>query len=161
MEQVFNAIEGLFKQIKLAIEDLINWLKFIFDWPDILRTKEAIKYIFNLGLNILPQLLKYFNDNILLPTVSQLEDKIDGFFQNVKESIGLSFDEIKKTQSLPPHYESASSHNIVQSNFMNNSGRPPQFILYKSTLQSEVQGIFDDLKGFATQVNDLLDFKMS
>ncbi len=42
-EQVFSAIEWLFKKIWIAFKDLIKWLGFLFEWKDILKTKNILK----------------------------------------------------------------------------------------------------------------------
>lgn len=43
---VMNGILFVFDQIKVAIEDLIAWLGFLFSWPDILRTHSVLKNVF-------------------------------------------------------------------------------------------------------------------
>ena len=43
----FNCIEMLFNKIKVAFNDLFEWLGFLFKWDDILRSKKAVKYLFN------------------------------------------------------------------------------------------------------------------
>ena len=42
---VVGAIEFVFNQIKVAFEDIIAWLGFVFKWDDILRTHKVIKNV--------------------------------------------------------------------------------------------------------------------
>lgn len=46
-EQVFAAVEWLFKKIYLFFKDLIAWIGFLFDWHDILVTKDVLKQFSN------------------------------------------------------------------------------------------------------------------
>lgn len=54
---VVQAAEFVFNKIKVFFEDLVQWLGFIFDWDDILRTHNAIK-------NMLKQYVGYCVANI-------------------------------------------------------------------------------------------------
>lgn len=46
-EQVFAGLEWLFKKIYLFFKDLIEWIGFLFDWHDILVTKDVLKQFIN------------------------------------------------------------------------------------------------------------------
>jgi len=47
---VAGAIEFVFQQIKVFFEDLVNWLGFLFNWDDILRTQKVIKNFIKMGV---------------------------------------------------------------------------------------------------------------
>jgi len=44
---VVHAVEFIFNKIKVFFEDLIKWLGFLFQWPDIVRTHRVMKNILN------------------------------------------------------------------------------------------------------------------
>jgi hypothetical protein len=50
MNAVLQGIEFVFNKIKVFFEDLIKWLGFLFQWKDILRTKDVLKNIMRLSL---------------------------------------------------------------------------------------------------------------
>lgn len=50
-QEVFAAVEWLFKKIALFLKELIEWLGFLFAWKDILHTRTALKQMFNGGLS--------------------------------------------------------------------------------------------------------------
>lgn len=51
MNAVLQGIEFVFNKIKVFFEDLIKWLGFLFQWKDILRTKDVLKNIMRLSIN--------------------------------------------------------------------------------------------------------------
>jgi hypothetical protein len=48
MSDVLHGIEFVFKKIAVALEKLVEWVGFIFNWNDIKRTHQVIKNIFKL-----------------------------------------------------------------------------------------------------------------
>lgn len=49
-EQVWEVVEWVFQQIGAAIEELIEWLSFLFEWGDILNTHVVMRKMTQLGL---------------------------------------------------------------------------------------------------------------
>jgi hypothetical protein len=47
-QAVLGVMQVVFQKLKVAYNDLVSWLGFVFDWQDILRTKAAIKGIYKL-----------------------------------------------------------------------------------------------------------------
>jgi len=45
IEQLFDIVATVFHAIGAAFEDLVKWLGFLFSWPDILRTKDALSHV--------------------------------------------------------------------------------------------------------------------
>lgn len=50
VEKVLGAVKWIYEAIKTAIEDLIKYLEFLFEWKDITRTKEVFKNLCKLYL---------------------------------------------------------------------------------------------------------------
>jgi hypothetical protein len=48
---VLQGVEFIFNKIKVFFEDLIKWLGFLFQWKDILRTKDVLKNIIRVSIN--------------------------------------------------------------------------------------------------------------
>ncbi|KAJ5381987.1 uncharacterized protein N7496_004415 [Penicillium cataractarum] len=47
-QAVVGVMQLVFEKLKVAFNDLVSWLGFIFDWQDILRTQAAIKGVYKL-----------------------------------------------------------------------------------------------------------------
>jgi hypothetical protein len=86
LETVFNRIvEGL-KSVLEAIEDVLAWLKMLFDWGDILNTHQVLKQCVNTTL-----------DNIAGSDFSALEDKVQSFASWLTEQVDTAFDALEST----------------------------------------------------------------
>jgi hypothetical protein len=67
-EAVVGAVSWLFTQIKTAVEDIIRYVSFLFEWDDIRRTKDVFHnmitlYLGNIASDI-KKVQKQFDDNI-------------------------------------------------------------------------------------------------
>lgn len=72
---VAKAFEYAFNAIKVAFEDLVKWLGFIFDWGDIVRTHKVLKnMVRTYGQKTIDDLPKF-------------EDAVKSFFNNIDERI--------------------------------------------------------------------------
>ncbi|KAF3400012.1 hypothetical protein F1880_008053 [Penicillium rolfsii] len=47
-QAVVGVMQVVFHKLKVAYDDLVSWLGFVFDWQDILRTQAAIKGVYKL-----------------------------------------------------------------------------------------------------------------
>lgn len=75
VEKVVGAIQAVFQAIKTAIDDLIQFVKFLFAWGDIQLTKDVFK---NMTLVIIQSALDEINT---------IEDKVDTLLENLKTEI--------------------------------------------------------------------------
>ncbi len=78
MNDVLHGVQLVFAQIGVFIDKLVQWLGWIFNWPDILRTRSVIKNIFR-------QYAQHCGDNLepwkqeLSNAFDGLEDKLDAW----------------------------------------------------------------------------------
>ncbi|KAH7353145.1 hypothetical protein BKA66DRAFT_598166 [Pyrenochaeta sp. MPI-SDFR-AT-0127] len=72
---VVNAVEFLFNKLKVAFEDLVRWLGFLFSWDDIKRTHSVLKHV-------LKTQSQYFIDSI-----DSLEANVEAFFNGAEDQI--------------------------------------------------------------------------
>lgn len=120
VEQAFDLIEGIFEQIKVSFERLFEWLGFLFDWQDIIRTKEVVKHIVNQGFDVMRaslQFVKVESDSYFNTLKAQITDSFNRMIQNQlgKESIKFASD-----VAAPPGVEKSNSLNVVSTTFQNN-----------------------------------------
>lgn len=75
-EALISGIEVVWNLIGVAIEKIVEFIKFVFDWDDILKTKDVMKKLFNLGMDKLTDSVeksKVFVDDI----IDEVTKKID------------------------------------------------------------------------------------
>ena len=118
IDKFFDYVEIVFKKIGVSFQSLFEWLGFIFDWEDILRSKKAVKYLFN-------KQLSYFKSQSGAWSKMMCDD-IEKFKQDAHKTMN-DFADIISGKSLFGYYNEqkvenkditeAMSNNLVQDKF--------------------------------------------
>lgn len=74
-DKLVGCIQAVFNYIKVGIEKIVDFLKFMFDWDDVLKTKDVSKKLFNLGLDKLGESANGIKDTV--------QDFIDEITKNI------------------------------------------------------------------------------
>ena len=74
-EKIAGALEQIFKAIKTAVEDVIDYLKFLFDWDDFVRTKDVFKQL----------LLMHFG--LVIDQVAEFKEDFNALITKMKHSV--------------------------------------------------------------------------
>ncbi len=166
IEQTFDLVEEIFKAVAVKFEQLFRWLGFIFNWDDILRSKEVIKYAFG-------QMFQ-FTESALAKIEKQVVGGINTFEQQVKQTFEeyintmlgqhttlagfrQNHDQIP-TQAEANFFQSAGL-NVFQPAFINNVGKGPgmsrsnQDTLFTLSTEanSAIDALITQLSNYATQ----------
>lgn len=156
---VVGAVEWVFKAIKTAIEDIINFIKFLFEWDDIRRTKDVLH-------NLIKRYLEgQVND---IQTAKQAFDTMIGDVEStVSEWAGVTdWSGIGTAASKPasgsasnPMQNQTSASQHFSHHFQNNasnvtiiSGAPSPDLI-----QSLIDDLFTALKSEAHVLDGVLD----
>ncbi len=124
VEQAFDIIGTIFAAIGVAFEKLVEWLGFLFNWPDIVRTKNALAHAVLQTLplaKIAATTLQKDAAHRIAGLKSQLQDSVHKVLQNVlgTDSSPISFNEAHGTP--PQAMDAAAGTNIVLSGFTANA----------------------------------------
>jgi hypothetical protein len=87
IEQLFQLTEALLAQVHVHFEALYQWLGFVFDWPEIVRTAKAMNYTVNQFLGFFQGAvggMRAFFDQ----GVGPLQGSLDQLFQQAILSVG-------------------------------------------------------------------------
>ncbi|MBD2677204.1 MULTISPECIES: hypothetical protein [Nostoc] len=113
LEQVFDIAEGIFQNVKIFFEDLFDWLGFLFNWNDILRSKEAIKYTFNQFIPVIQAGLTSVKNRVI--------GGIDAFERNIQSTFEGYIQQIAATQTITQvEQTNVKPQPSVQSNVVTN-----------------------------------------
>ncbi|MDC9592968.1 hypothetical protein [Xenorhabdus sp. IM139775] len=137
-EKFFNAVvksvqdaldiaSSIFDYIKLTTEKIFEWIGFVFDWNDILRTKEAVSHVLSLqkeffigatekARHTVDQGLEYIKDGIdnsFDKLIGQYKDKNVGYYYSQVESFK------NKNSKLSENMDSAFSNNFLLDHVLN------------------------------------------
>jgi len=131
IEIFLQAVASLAKDVVDAIEMAIKWLRMLFDWDDIIRTKKVVRYYIDQSLK---NLASDFNTTIpkdLIAAFTKAKSEIVDVFNNLEQLFeqGVSFNDIGPSSSSEPvaqggpPYEGVSGKmayqvNAVQCNYV-------------------------------------------
>lgn len=130
VEKVVAAVKWVYEKIKTAIEDLIKFLEFLFQWKDFRRTKDVIynitrRYLEH-ELKQIPKYKKSFDDNIqqLIQTISDWAGIVDG------ADLGDMGNAPVRKKSKPTEGQSAPG-SLLTSHYTNNVSQGESFTTLK------------------------------
>lgn len=159
VEKVVGAVRWLYEVIKTAIEDLIKYLEFLFQWKDITRTKAVFKNLSKIYLrheiDQMGQLKGIFDDEMkkLVKIVNDWGGITDW------KGLGDAATSPVDASSQPGKGESAPG-NLLLSHFQNNAGNikitPVNHILVPDN-KSIIDLLFDALKREGVIFDAVLD----
>jgi hypothetical protein len=103
LETVFNRIIQGLKDIWQAIIDVINFLKQLFEWDDILLTHQVIKACINSFMTTAVADIGDF-ETLVSDQFANLESQVKGIFQNLESAFqpGQTFNQFANAQSSNP-----------------------------------------------------------
>jgi len=121
LESLLHKVEHLFKLALNAIKELIHWLAALFNWDDILRTKEVYKYYINAMLTGLEgelgkQAVTSIKDNFdkIKSIVNNSFNQAESFFEG-KNLNSMTTDDTKKKKT---DMDNLSQRHSVRSNYI-------------------------------------------
>ncbi len=97
-EKVVAVVEGLFEAIGMKVEEVIKWLRYVFDWDDILNTREHLS-------KAILDALDLFGTKIA-PAVKK---PIQEFFETQKKSVVKNLDDTIRALGGRPDAGSSTS----------------------------------------------------
>jgi hypothetical protein len=124
VQEVFDIVEGIFATVGAAFDRVFDWLAFAFDWDDIKRTAQVVKYLHLQSLNLLPAALHavqmWADDEI-----EDLTSQVDTFFDHLAQSVIGKHDLITLQEPAKPSpaFSFSVSNNVLQTALLNNTGR--------------------------------------
>lgn len=158
VEKAFDLAESVFAAVKVFFQQLYEWLGFLFNWGDILRTRDALAYTINTGLDFLSG------------AVGGIQKKIDGGIDTLQRQLQQWFDQAKRDIAGPyslggyeqantpddPNTSQSVANNIVFSGLVNNAGAATCTMDLAQEIRSN-----DSFTDFFNQLTQLVDFTES
>ena len=127
VEKAFDLAEEVFKAIGAGFDEVYRWLGFIFNWADIIRTKEVIKYsVDQMGL-FAPIVVSALQSQ-LGSYISSAKAQVHNLFKQAREGVPGKSNMLGIQQMYAPALPEQAmivEHNIVMTGFMNNLEKAP------------------------------------
>lgn len=152
VEQAFDLVEEVFKRVAVAFEQLSRWLGFIFNWQDILRSKEVIKYSIGEMFKFAQAVVPIARDRVIA-TIDGWERTIQQTFTSfINQYLGpqTSLSGYGGRTPIPAaqqaDYHRAAGLNLFQSGFANNTGNVTTPTTGAAmALSADLTDVFDDM----------------
>jgi hypothetical protein len=123
VEQAFDLVEAFFAQVKVFFEKVFEWLGFLFDWDDILRTHAVLSYTAGQFLGFLPGAaggIQTLVDN----GITTAKGEVDALFDQLVSLVGGGSvgGYAQDNEPSEPAFTSAMANNVVLNATLNNAG---------------------------------------
>lgn len=126
LQQAFDIIEGVWNKIKVFFEDLYQWLAFLFNLPDFVRSQKAIEHSMNESIDFAKIAITNIRGTVAagLDSISNsVENAMDTFAKELAgESLNQYSKEHENDEGRAATLESGS-HNVVGNAFSQNYER--------------------------------------
>ena len=122
VQQAFDFVEGVWNWLKVKLEQLYQWLAFLFQWEDIKRTASAIEYSTNVFLDFVVSALEYAKEGVS-DWIDQIKADLDSAVNtylaelNNQDQLGNIGEEYEQPV---PEQENAAEHNPLYNPFKAN-----------------------------------------
>jgi hypothetical protein len=152
VEQAFDLVETLMAQVGVFFQDLFEWIGFLFNWDDILRTHKAIAYTINQFLGFTQGAVGGIQ-TIIDNGITAMQGQVDTFFEQVIQDVGgqLSmggYANANKKDS--PAFTQATANNVVYNGLIANASGAQSLTAHLFSVES---GPFD---GFLNQLTNYI-----
>lgn len=149
LQQAFDIIEGVWNKIKVFFEELYQWLAFLFNLPDFVRSQKAIEHSMNESIDFAKMAITNVRDTIAagLDSISKsVGNAMDTFAQEVAGQNLNEYTKKHETNEGRAATQESGAHNVVGNAFSQNYERA------SSNDGASLQSVVDD-----SALNKLLD----
>lgn len=125
-QQAFDFVEGVWNWLKVKLEQLYEWLAFLFNFKNYARTAEGIEHSIGVVLDFTADAVLLIRDRVGagFDTIKDnLKSIVDDLIQQLGPDGGPSLGGYLGEHSLPDGQSYATDHNLFLNAFQENQGR--------------------------------------
>jgi hypothetical protein len=123
VQKAFDLVQEVFEKVKVTFDHLFGWLGYIFDWNDILRTRQVIHYTVEETFKLIEQSIDHFK-TLVDNNVSHFETWISNNFSNAIANFGgtNTLLQYQTANNVPnPQAAALGSTNVMFTGLLNNA----------------------------------------
>jgi hypothetical protein len=151
IEQAFDFVETVLAKVQVFFEDVFKWLGFLFDWPDMLRTHEALAYTLNEFLTFL-QGAAAGTQRLIDSGIATLQSDIRQIFDEAVAQIAgqSSLGGYEQTNREPsPMVSGAAANNPIYTGTIDNAFAASSLAIYARPRLGDADSLMQQLTSYA------------
>jgi hypothetical protein len=163
LEQAFDLVETVLAKVLVFFEDVFKWLGFLFDWPDMLRTHEALAYVLDEFLSFL-QGAAAGTQTLIDNGIATLKTDLQQIFDEAVSQIAgqSSLGGYEQTNREPsPTVSAAAANNPIYSGTIDNAFAGSSLAIYARPQLADGDALLQQLIDFADNALDTSAFEQA
>ncbi|MFZ1007963.1 MAG: hypothetical protein WAN65_14075 [Candidatus Sulfotelmatobacter sp.] len=156
IEEALDLAEQILSTVQILFAQLFEWLGYIFNWQNILRTQEAMVHAVNEVLQFFQDAAGTIKTNIDKNLVSFVNNQLSGFFTTVEQSLGTTtnFGQYQISNAKPPQGFDSPAAQLMSTHLLQNADNAtPVSALAAANLasaSSSLQNVLDKVQDLTT-----------
>lgn len=156
-QQAFDFVQGVWNWLKVKLEKLFEWLAFLFNVDDIVRTAEAVEHNIAVLLDFTADGVDQIK-NIILSGIDTMKDTlkstVDNFVAELNKDDDPTYKQFSETQPLDDEQAYEMEHNVFANAYQQNGGKASENGQNAMTLMSSAP-LSSSLDSLVTLLEDL------
>ncbi|MCA1299343.1 hypothetical protein [Stappia indica] len=157
-QQAFDFVQGVWNWLKVKLEQLFEWLAFLFNIGDFVRTAEAVRHSVDVLLDFTVDGVETVKQTILsgIDTMKDnLQATVDDFLKELNKQDNPTFDQFSSQQPMTEEQSYQMEHNLFANAYEQNGGQAGErgattvSLMTSSALSSSLEGLLKMLEDLA------------
>jgi hypothetical protein len=158
-QQAFDFVQGVWNWLKVKLKQLFEWLAFLFNIGDFVRTAEAVEHNIHVLLDFTVDGVEHVKQMILggIDTMKgSLKATVDSFVQELNKADNPTYDQFSKQEEMSDDQTYQLEHNLFANAYEENGGNASEKGSTSVSLMTET-ALSSTLDGLVTMLEDLAD----
>ncbi|WP_425089816.1 hypothetical protein [Stappia sp.] len=158
-QQAFDFVQGVWNWLKVKLKQLFEWLAFLFNIGDFVRTAEAVEHNTRVMLDFTVEGVEHVKQMILggIDTMKDsLKATVDSFVQELNKADNPTYDQFSKQEEMTDDQAYQLEHNLFSNAYEENGGNASEKGETSVSLMTQT-ALSSPLEGLVTMLEDLAD----
>ncbi|MBL6430350.1 MAG: hypothetical protein HPM95_00485 [Alphaproteobacteria bacterium] len=158
-QQAFDFVQGVWNWLKVKLKQLFEWLAFLFNIGDFVRTAEAVEHNTRVMLDFTVEGVEHVKQ-MILGGIDMMKDSlqatVDSFVQELNKADNPTYDQFSKQEEMTDDQAYQLEHNLFSNAYEENGGNASEKGETSVSLMTQT-ALSSPLEGLVTMLEDLAD----
>ncbi|MBC01085.1 MAG: hypothetical protein CML67_16265 [Rhodobacteraceae bacterium] len=158
-QQAFDFVQGVWNWLKVKLKQLFEWLAFLFNIGDFVRTAEAVEHNTRVMLDFTVEGVEHVKQMILggIDTMKDsLKATVDSFVQELNKADNPTYDQFSKQEEMTDDQAYQLEHNLFSNAYEENGGNASEKGETSVSLMTQT-ALSSPLEDLVTMLEELAD----